>query len=495
MRKGLIGLVSITGATLLNGAASGQCEVTQVFSQGGFGRVSISGDVAVIGDSSAFGSLGAAFVYRRGPGGLTDWKLQATLMAPEPDVGDIFGSSVAVSDDVIVVGAYGADTPDFQSGAAHVFRYDPDSAMWSNETTLTASDGDASDIFGFSVSVDGDLVLIGARDDENEGLNQSGSAYIFRFDPDTSAWIEEAKLTDPNAEEDDLFGVSVSIRGDVALVGAHGNDGLHGAAYVFRYNPDRPGDWLLETEIPSDGVGQDWFGFSVSLSDGVAIVGAYRDNSTDKGNDAGSAYIFRFDPDTSGWIEEQKITASDAAPLDFFGWSVSISEDGNAVLVGATSDDDLGSKSGSAYVFRYTPETRPPWQETTKLLASDGGPFDLLGSSVSISGDIAMIKGGGKGYIFAGMSGLDCNENGKPDSCDIFDGTSDDQDANGVPDECERPGIPGDINGDGTVGAADLLILLSSWGPCGDCDECSVDLNGDCVVGAADLLILLENWG
>ena len=172
---------------------------------------------------------------------------------------------------------------------------------------------------------------------------------------------------------------------------------------------------------------------------------------------------------------------------------MSISEDGNAVLVGAPHDDDLGSKSGSAYVFRYTPETRRPWQETTKLLASDGEPFDLLGSSVSISDDIAMIKGGGKGYIFAGMLGLDCNDNKEPDACDIFDGTSSDENNNGIPDDCDS--VPGDIDGDGTVGAADLLILLSNWGRCGDCDDCPADLDRNCTVGASDLLILLSNWG
>ncbi len=491
MRKGLIGVLSIVGVSLSNGAAWGQCEVTQLASQGGFGRVSIDGDVAVIGDTDAFGSLGAAFVYRRGPAGPEEWKLDAVLLAPEPDVEDVFGSSVAVSGDVIVVSAHHADAPEFQSGAAHIFRYNPNSAQWEHEATLTASDGDGSDIFGWSVAIDGDVVLIGARDDENDALDQSGSAYVFRYDPDTSGWIEEAKLTDPNAEERDLFGVSVSVSGDVALVGAHGNDDIHGAAFVFRYNPDLPVDWSLETEITSEGVGQDWFGFSVSLANGVAIVSAYQDNSTPKGNDAGSASIFRYDG--NGWIEEQYLTASDAAPLDWFGLSVSISEDGNTVLVGAQNDDDLGSKSGSAYVFRYTPETQPPWQETIKLLASDGGPFDRLGRSVSISQDIALIKGGGKGYIFAGMSGLDCNDNGEPDACDIFDETSDDQDGNGIPDECDS--IPGDIDGDGTVGVNDLLILLSRWGPCKNCDDCRADLDGDCSVGVKDLLILLGNWG
>lgn len=489
MRKGPIGVLSIAGATVLTGAAWGQCEVTQLASQGGFGRVSIHGDVAVISDTDAFGFLGAAYVYRRGPAGLEDWKLDAILVTPEPDVEDVFGFSVAVSGDVIIVSAHHADAPEFQSGAAHVFRYDADTTEWEHEATLTASDGDMGDIFGWSVAIDGDVVLIGARDDETDGLDQTGSAYVFRWNG--RDWVEEAKLTDPNAQEEDFFGVSVSIRGDVALIGAHGNDHVwnhSGSAFVFRREGPK---WSLEAELADcDDPDVGWLGFSVSLADGIAIVGAFQDNSTDKGNDAGSAYIYRFDPDTSRWIEEQNITASDAAPLDWFGRSVSISEDGKTVLVGAQNNDDLGSNSGSAYVFRYTPDTPPHWQETIKLLASDGAPSDRLGRSVSISHDTALIKGGGKGYIFAGMSGLDCNDNGEPDTCDIFNGESNDHNNNGLPDECDA-----DLDGSGSVGASDLLILLSNWGPCENCDDCPADLNGDCIVGAADLLMLLVNWG
>ncbi len=490
----ILHLLSACIVAVLNGAAWEQCEVTQLASQGGFGPVSIDGDVAVIGDTDAFGSLGAAYVYHRGPGGPEDWKIEAVLMAPEPDVEDVFGSSVAVSGDVIVLGAPGADTPEFQSGAAHVFRYDPLALRWVHDTTLTASDGDGNDVFGASVAIDSDVVLVGAPEDENESLDRSGSAYVFRYDRETSRWDEEAKLTDPNAEEEDLFGVSVSIRGDVALVGAHGNNhvwNFSGSAFVFRREGSK---WSFEQELADfDDPLVEWFGFSVSLADGVAIVGAFGDNSTPKGNDAGSAYIYRFDPDTSGWIEEQKITASDAAPLDWFGRSVSINADPGATLVGAQNDDDLGSKSGSAYVFRYTPDTPPPWQETIKLLAFDGEPFDRLGRSVSMSQDIALIKGGGKGYVFAGLQGIDCNDNKEPDACDIFDGESNDLNTNGVPDECDA-----DLDGSGSVGVGDLLILLANWGPCEECKipgECPADLDGDCTVGVVDLLILLDNWG
>ncbi|MEE9128615.1 MAG: FG-GAP repeat protein, partial [Phycisphaerales bacterium] len=181
MRKGPIGVLSIVGATLLNGAAWGQCEVAQIFSQGSFGRVSVSGNVAVISDTEAFGSLGAAFVYRRGPGGPGDWKLDAVLMAPEPDVDDVFGFAVAVSGDVIVVGAPSAYIPKIQSGASYIYRFDPDISQWAYEATLTASGFESAYLFGFSVSIDGNVALIGARDAEIAGMYQAGSAYVFRY--------------------------------------------------------------------------------------------------------------------------------------------------------------------------------------------------------------------------------------------------------------------------------------------------------------------------
>lgn len=490
-RRDLLAIPWVIAALFVSGA-HGQCEVAQLQSgKGGgnvFGRsVSTDGEIVVVGDPLAFGALGAAFVYRQGPGGYQDWRLEGALTAPEPALEDSFGFRVAVSGTVIVIGAAGAEAPDFQSGAAYTFRYD--GSQWNYETTLTPSDGDIGDLFGWSVAIDGDVAVIGARDDENDAVGHSGSAYVFRYDG--SDWVEEAKLTDPNGEEFDLFGVSVSVRGDVALIGAHGN---LGAAFVFRYYPDPSDKWLFETEIPSDGVGQDWFGFSVSLADGVAIVGAFQDNSTDKGNDAGSASIFRYDGD--GWIEEQNLIASDASPLDWFGGTVAISTDGNTALIGAPLDDDLGSESGSVYVFRHT---QGVWKELQKLTASDGAPFHWFGGSVTVSEDIGMIGAPaasqvpGAVYVVAGLFGIDCNDNGEPDACDIFNGKSSDENNNGIPDECDS--IPGDIDGDGTVGVNDLLILLSSWGPCGDCDDCSADLNGDCVIGVSDLLILLANWG
>jgi len=121
----------------------------------------------------------------------------------------------------------------------------------------------------------------------------------------------------------------------------------------------------------------DFLGYSVSISGNVALVGAYGDD--DGGTGSGSAYVFRYDGTT--WIQEAKLTADDAAPVDQFGWSVSIFED--TALVGARLDDDAGSNSGSAYVFKYN-ENTSTWIQEDKLTAIDAAPGDLFGVSVSI---------------------------------------------------------------------------------------------------------------
>ncbi|MEE9129967.1 MAG: hypothetical protein V3T84_08095 [Phycisphaerales bacterium] len=108
------------------------------------------------------------------------------------------------------------------------------------------------------------------------------------------------------------------------------------------------------------------------------------------------------------------------------------------------------------------------------------GDYDCNGNGIGDTEDLA------------NGDSADCNGNGIPDECEIAAGTLPDKNGNGIPDECE---VLGDLDGDGTVGASDLLILLVSWGPCADCDNCPADLNGDCTVGAVDLLILLVNWG
>ena len=159
--------------------------------------------------------------------------------------------------------------------------------VWSEQAKLTASDGVADDLFGHSVSIDGDTAVIGAFRDDDNGSN-SGSAYVYvRSD---GVWSEQAKLTASDGAQDDSFGYSVSIDGDTVVVGAMDDDNGSGSGSAYVY-------------VRSNGV----------------------------------------------WSEQQKLTASDGATGDYFGYSVSI--DGDAVIIGASGDEDNGNASGSAYVF------------------------------------------------------------------------------------------------------------------------------------------------
>ena len=447
--------------------AHGQCEAAQLTAPGGDDgndfarRVAIDGDVAVVGDSV----IEAVYVFRRSGGGPGDWLLEQVLTPPDPEVADQFGR-VAIDGEVILVGAPGAAVPEFNRGAGYVYRYDAQAGQWRFEQQLIASDGEAGDKFAWSVAIDGNVALLGARDDENNGEREAGSAYIFRYEPRTKQWIEETKLTDADVDFNDSFGFSVSIRENVALIGEPGDDASGpqaGAAFIFRFNGD---NWNQETQLPAfDGEAGDLFGWSVSLADDAALIGALEDDQL------GAAYVFRYNG--NDWKHEMKLIASDpVGPFNpHFGVSVAISADATTAVIGASSDGAMGFEAGAAHVFRRDPPvalTSARWREVAKLTASNGGGGDFFGRSVATSGTTALVGAPrwsevpGRSYVF----------NLDP--------------------------IPGDLDCDATVGVVDLLLLLGAWGPCADCDtplECPADLNDDCTVGASDLLILLVNWG
>ena len=244
------------------------------------------------------------------------------------------------------------------------------------EHKLTASDGAADDWFGFSVSLsEGTRALVGAWMDDDQGTN-SGSAYVYERQGDGS-WLEVDKLTASDGAAGDGFGGSVSLSGDRALVGASGDASSRGSAYAYERQGD--GSWLeVDKLTASDGAAGDQFGESVSLSGDRALVGAQFDN--DLGTDSGSAYVYERQGDGS-WLEVAKLTASDGAADDRFGVSVSLSE--TRALVAAYLDEDLGSQSGSAYVFERQGDGS--WLEVAKLTASDGAALDQFGNSVSLS--------------------------------------------------------------------------------------------------------------
>jgi len=203
---------------------------------------------------------------------------------------------------------------------------------------LQASDKEPKDFFGISTSISNDVAIVGALGESNS----TGAAYIYRLQ--AGIWIEEAKIQASDGEERDEFGTNVAISGNVAIVGAQRDDASSGAAYIYRF---QAGIWIEEARIQaSDREANDFFGRTVDISGNVAIVGAVGEDSG--ANNAGAAYIYRFQ--AGSWIEEAKVQASDIEAEDQFGRSVSISED---VALISSLDDTGGSQAGAAYIYRF----------------------------------------------------------------------------------------------------------------------------------------------
>ncbi len=316
-----------------------------------------------------------------------DWLERQKLLASDGAMWNLFGTSVSISGDYVIVGN-GDDYKSDYPGSAYIFRRV--GANWVQQQKLIASDGAAGDYFGCSVSISGDYAIVGAYLDDEESNYNSGSAYIFKWNG--ASWVQQQKLIASDGATSDYFGHSVSISGDYAIVGARYDDNGKGSAYIFRRDGE---SWVQQQKlVASDGAADDYFGTSVFISDDHAIVGASQDD--DNGDYSGSAYIFG--RDGASWVQQQKLTASDGAEGDDFGCSVSIS--GDYVVTGAALDDGY---KGSAYIFKRNGTN---WSQQQKLTASDGAAYDLFGISVSISGDYAIMGAvcddgyKGSGYIF-----------------------------------------------------------------------------------------------
>lgn len=414
--------------------------------------VSISGDWAIVGACGDDDKGdGSGSAYMFWWDG-TGWIKRQKLLATDGAYGHAFGISVSISGEYAIVGAYYANSV---KGQAYIFKLV--SGEWIEQPTkLFAGDGEAGDAFGISVSISGNYAIVGARYNVEEEI-RSGSAYIF-WNNGTD-WIEQKKLNASSRAEGDQFGISVSISDDYAIVGARSND-IKGSAYIF----ERDGtDW--DEQAPkltaSDGANYDDFGYSVSISGNNAIVGACLND--EKGEYAGKAYIFY--RGATSWSEQAKLTALDGDANDQFGYSVSI--DGDYAIIGAPHDEDkYGPYSGTAYIFKWN-GTNAQWEQEAKIYASNGAYGDFFGCSVSIDGDNAIVGAryhydplqySGSAYIFV--------------PCDVFliadlnnDTKVDGKDLDILGDQFKQdPGVwSADFDGDGDVDWDDFKIFSVQW--------------------------------
>jgi len=410
---------------------------SDVQSDNSFGyRVSISGDYAIVGDNRFSG--GTAHIFNRSG---SEWTKQSILAPSDGAQSDGFGWDVSISGDYAVIASIGSYKTGEQINSGKVYVFHRSGSAWSEQSILIPFDGPTSKYFGLKVAISGEYVLIGAQSRAAEGNIRQGKVYVFHRSG--AVWSQHAILRTSDRLENDGFGSSVSISGDYAIIGASegkayifhrvgvewkqqsiiitmerdkydnfnvtvpvtpvaisGNDviiGISGRnswlggapglqnAYIFH----RDGaEWREDTVLTtSDGVAFDDFGSVVSIEGDYAIMGMCNRKIGENINQ-GAAYIFLRSGNT--WTEQAVLTASDGAENNYFGVSVSMSED--CAIMGAHMDNTSGTLSrGKAYIFR---KTGHGWIEESQLAAFDNfsSQIDFFGTSVSISGDYAVAS-------------------------------------------------------------------------------------------------------
>ncbi len=371
-----------------------------------------SGDAANPSDNSAPDS-GAVYIYRRGANG---WQFQQYLKADTIALGDFFGAAVSLSadGDTLAVSAPGDSGV---RGAVYVFN--DNGSGWQQSAKITASNANAGDNFGVSLALsnDGMTLVVGADgedsldgDPTNNDAPNSGAAYVFT---NNNGWSQQAYLKASNVEQDDFFGRSVSLSGDgnTLAVGATGEDSANasdetgnsgndtGAVYVFANNA---GSWSQQAYLKAGTIDNgDSFGNALSLSDDgdtLAVGVALEDIST-VSSVGGAAYVFSRDA-TSNWSQQAYLKATISDAEDEFGKSLSLSADGNSLLIGANKEDSSANgiggdasdnnamNAGAAYLFSR--DSGGAWLQNTYLKAANNSvneQSEFFGFAVSISGD------------------------------------------------------------------------------------------------------------
>lgn len=324
---------------------------------------------------------------------------QQELKPGTPGFSQYFGAAVAVSDDVLVVGAPHrphATIPFMTPGGADVFRRDPSTGAWSVESVLQDSDfGDQAD-FGASVAVEGDVLVVGASRHNVTSQGRAGAAYVFRFDPITQAWIEEQKLEGSVPTLDGAFGASVGISGDAIVVGMPGYSGSKGAALVFRYQ-SATSTWVEEALLlDSTGFGGDRAGADVAIDGGTIAVGS--PIKTASSFQSGAVGVWTVSG--TSWTQAQELTPSNSTTTPLrFGHSLALR--GNQLIVGAPLESDATTQYiGAAYLFEQTGGTfslnrhfQPPTTTYNLNFGYDvavngntaviGQPFDYFNPTIS----------------------------------------------------------------------------------------------------------------
>ena len=341
--------------------------------------VAIEGNTIAVGayrENAPGPNSGAVHLFERTADG---WELQQQVVPNQTENGSEFGISVALDEDILLVGAWAYDGPETNSGAAFV--YVRSGTTWNLQQVLTDPNGQSGDRFGWSVDVCGDLAIVGApRDDTN--FADDGSAVVFQRSGSFWSWLKT--LVSVNPEEDGDFGWSVACSGERFVVGAPKEDDMgidSGAAFVF--DCEEPSEHQL---FSSTTTAHDNYGWDVDIDGDRVVVGAPFEGS----NSDGAVASFVRDAGAGLWLFEAR--ANPGAPTQVrLGQSVAL--DGERLIAGAPQDDLVGDRGGAVYAFRLESST---WvsddiDPLPPLCAAEGSSNDRFGCDVGLSDSTCVV--------------------------------------------------------------------------------------------------------
>jgi len=359
--------------------------------------VSISGSLAVVGSRNAdpdqgdglLIDAGAAYIFTLTNSG---WVQEAKLVANDALPGDTFGVSVAIDGQTVVVGATGVDIGREENvGAAYIFSREGSS--WKQKAKLVPPDPLEDDAFGTSVAIDDITIVVGANSKDVYSIPDAGAAYVFI--KRGGAWDQKAILLPFEPSLGGYFGGAVDIDGSRIIIGSTeanliGEPGP-GSAFIYKGSGN---SWQPEARLTLDlGRNGDFFGHAVAIEGNTAAVSAiFRDPDLGYGRvtNAGSVFVFR--RDGSKWILQADLSPADAEPFANFGQSVALGA--GALAVGADGKSQAGfAEAGAIYLFT---RKGADWLTPIKVVADIVAEEDRFGNSVALSGDRMIVGANGR---------------------------------------------------------------------------------------------------
>ena len=342
----------------------------------------------------AEGNQGSTYVFKLSnppDGNVLRWE-QVGIVSSKDISDDYFGYAVALNNETLFVGAYRSDMSATSCGAVYVFHPDVTGTSYEQEAILTSFDPSNNEYFGYALSSHGMFTAVGAYGN-NDRASNAGVVYVFSKQSNNAGFVNSARLYATDASAHDLFGSAVSLHQNVIIVGAHGDESkgtASGSAYIYTYDFGSRA-WAQDAKLVGTNVGpHDYFGYSVSVHEDIALVGAYQGDG--KAEASGVVFVFQRanrksgNSQLTGWYEISKLAPGSAHTSSYFGYAVSVF---NAVaIIGSPGDDSLNPSAGSAYAYEMGYGNK--WEVTYKMYGK-GNEYDSFGCAVSLYGSVALV--------------------------------------------------------------------------------------------------------